>query len=204
MTTAASATTVGCGANIVTTTQFAKSVRECSERRERAARAPACAPACPRHSPGSVPCCARPPACHVVPTPPPPKHVRAPLPPARPPPPPPPSPPTPHPARAGVAPGYGWVNGDAVECAEGSYNPGFNTRACTRCPGSLTTESTRSNSTAACLADRGHYYLRGKAVACAQGTYKDFQGQLRLQRMPRGRHHGLQRGCQDRCCRLQP
>ena len=47
---------------------------------------------------------------------------------------------------------------------------------CSRCPGGLTTERTRSNSTAACVADLGYYYLRGTAVACALGTYKDFKG----------------------------
>ncbi|KAI8467373.1 MAG: hypothetical protein J3K34DRAFT_523771 [Monoraphidium minutum] len=72
-----------------------------------------------------------------------------------------------------VSPGHGWGPGDSsAPCAQGWYNPGFNTRKCTKCPGSLTTLGGNSNSSQDCVAPAGHYYLRGKAVACAQGTYK--------------------------------
>jgi hypothetical protein len=70
-------------------------------------------------------------------------------------------------------PGYGWAAGDASDvCPQGYYNPGYNTRDCTKCPGGLTTVSTTSTSTAQCKAPAGFYYLRGRAIACAQGTYK--------------------------------
>ncbi len=72
-----------------------------------------------------------------------------------------------------VEAGYGWASGNgSTICAVGSYNPGFNTRACTLCPGGLTTAAQGANSSFACLAPPGYYYLRGKAVACAQGFYK--------------------------------
>jgi hypothetical protein len=69
--------------------------------------------------------------------------------------------------------GYGWAEGDGSDvCLQGYYNPGYNTRECTKCPGGLTTEGTESTSTAHCKAPAGFYYLRGRAIACAQGTYK--------------------------------
>ena len=54
----------------------------------------------------------------------------------------------------------------------GFYNPGYNTRVCSKCPGGLTTANEGSTSTAQCKAPAGSYYLRGRAIACAQGTYK--------------------------------
>jgi hypothetical protein len=72
-----------------------------------------------------------------------------------------------------VQAGYGWAPGNgSVICDAGAYNPGFNTRACTRCPGGLTTADQGTNSSTACQAPAGFYYLRGKAIACAQGFYK--------------------------------
>jgi len=72
-----------------------------------------------------------------------------------------------------VVPGYGWASGNSsTVCQPGFYNPGFNTRACTRCPGGLMTETTAANTSTACLAPAGYYYLRGKAIACAQGFFK--------------------------------
>jgi hypothetical protein len=52
-----------------------------------------------------------------------------------------------------VEAGYGWApgNGSAI-CETGAYNPGFNNRACTRCPGGLTTATTGTNSSTACMA----------------------------------------------------
>ena len=65
------------------------------------------------------------------------------------------------PPAAVVQPGFGWAPGDnSSVCPAGSYNPGYNARKCTPCPGGLTT------------AGPGFYYLRGKAVACARGTFK--------------------------------
>lgn len=78
-------------------------------------------------------------------------------------------------------PGYGWTagNADAVVCTRGTYNPGYNNRACTRCPGGLTTgatadgtSATGKTSAASCVAPPGSYYYRGKAVACAKGFFK--------------------------------
>ena len=54
-----------------------------------------------------------------------------------------------------VAPGYGWTLGDATLCPIGSYNAGYNSRTCTRCPGGLTTTSTGANSSQACVAPPG-------------------------------------------------
>lgn len=73
-----------------------------------------------------------------------------------------------------VLPGYGWDFGDlSAECPIGMYNPGFNARKCTPCAGGLTTSATKSLSSQDCVAGKGFYYLRGKAVACARGTYKN-------------------------------
>ncbi|GBF88748.1 hypothetical protein Rsub_01649 [Raphidocelis subcapitata] len=70
-------------------------------------------------------------------------------------------------------PGYAWADGNGSDvCPAGSYNPGYNTRDCTKCPGGLTTVANTSTSTADCKAPGGSYYLRGRAIACAQGTYK--------------------------------
>lgn len=73
-----------------------------------------------------------------------------------------------------VDPGYGWADGDAAEeCPIGTYNPGFNTRRCTRCSGGLTTNGTGSISSMACWAPPGYYYQRGAAEPCSKGTYKE-------------------------------
>ena len=78
----------------------------------------------------------------------------------------------PHPAVARA--GYGWGAGDTTACCpQGFYNPGFNTRKCTKCPGSLTTLAPCSAASQDCMAPKGSYYFRGKAVACARGTYKE-------------------------------
>lgn len=70
-------------------------------------------------------------------------------------------------------PGYGFNRGGAaIACAEGFYNPGFNTRPCSKCPAGLTTNGGTKTSLQQCVAPEGYYYLGGKAVACAQGTYK--------------------------------
>ena len=79
-------------------------------------------------------------------------------------------------------PGYG----PSGECGIGFYNPGGNTRACTRCPGGLTTATATAKSPAECVAPKGSYYLRGKALPCAQGTYKDFEGNADCQKCPDG------------------
>jgi hypothetical protein len=72
-----------------------------------------------------------------------------------------------------VLPGYGWEPKDgSAACPVGTYNPGFNARKCTPCPGGLTTLTTQSKAPQDCLAGVGFYHLRGKAVACARGTYK--------------------------------
>jgi hypothetical protein len=72
-----------------------------------------------------------------------------------------------------VTPGYGWAEADASSiCVVGFYNPGYNNRVCSKCPGGLTTAAEGSTSTAQCKAPAGSYYLRGRAIACAQGTYK--------------------------------
>ncbi|KAI8470423.1 MAG: hypothetical protein J3K34DRAFT_521329 [Monoraphidium minutum] len=76
-----------------------------------------------------------------------------------------------------VKPGYGWGTGDtSAVCEQGWYNPGYNTRKCTKCPGSLTTTGNNMTSSQDCQAPIGSYYLRGKAVACARGTYKEYIG----------------------------
>ena len=54
----------------------------------------------------------------------------------------------------------------------GTYNAGYNQRACTNCPAGLTTSAANSASPTDCVAPKGYYYLRGKAVACAKGTFK--------------------------------
>ncbi|KIZ04286.1 hypothetical protein MNEG_3672 [Monoraphidium neglectum] len=86
-----------------------------------------------------------------------------------------------------VKPGFGWGTGDtSAACDAGFYNPGYNTRKCTKCPGDLTTLGTNSNSTQDCQAPIGSYYLRGKAVACARGTYKTFVGNQDCTSCPTG------------------
>jgi hypothetical protein len=86
-----------------------------------------------------------------------------------------------------VLPGYGWAAGDASAiCEAGSYNPGYNARKCSPCPGGLTTPGQGSNSSQECMAGIGFYYLRGKAVACARGTYKGFIANQDCDKCPTG------------------
>lgn len=73
-------------------------------------------------------------------------------------------------------PGYAWASGDAQECAIGTFNPGFNTRPCNRCPGDLTTVARGTRSQSDCVAPPGHFYSLGKALPCGQGSYKDAAG----------------------------
>ena len=91
-----------------------------------------------------------------------------------------PSPPLPPPSLPAVAsPGYGWAPGDAsVACDIGFYNPGYNNRKCTRCPGSLTTGNQGTVNLQDCKAGPGYYFLSGKAVACAEGFYKPAIGNV--------------------------
>lgn len=86
-----------------------------------------------------------------------------------------------------VNPGYGWAagNGSAI-CEAGTYNPGYNARKCTPCPGGLTTPGQGSNSSQECMAGAGFYYLRGKAVACARGTYKGYIANQDCDKCPTG------------------
>lgn len=95
------------------------------------------------------------------------------------------SPPFP-PPRSTVNPGYGWTASGGVECVAGTFNPGYNTRACTRCPGGLTTTSPGSNRSQDCVAPAGNYFLAGKAVPCAQGTYKPSAGNQDCLKCPAG------------------
>lgn len=68
----------------------------------------------------------------------------------------------------------------------GSFNSGFNVRACTRCQGGLTTPGSGGNSSADCQAPAGSYSLRGSAVPCAQGTYKAAIGNRDCDKCPEG------------------
>ena len=71
-----------------------------------------------------------------------------------------------------VQPGYGWAPGNnAAVCPVGFYNPGYNTRPCSSCPGGMTSPE-GSLSSQSCVAPPGYYYQRGRAVPCAQGYYK--------------------------------
>lgn len=85
-----------------------------------------------------------------------------------------------------VNPGFGWQVGDAVECPLGFYNPGMNTRRCTRCPGSLTTASKGAASPAMCMAPAGFFYSRGRAFPCARGSYKPNLGNHECTACPTG------------------
>ncbi|KAI8467396.1 MAG: hypothetical protein J3K34DRAFT_523791 [Monoraphidium minutum] len=86
-----------------------------------------------------------------------------------------------------VLPGYGWEPGDgALKCAQGWYNPGYNTRKCTRCAGSLTTSAEGTAVPQECKAPAGHFFRRGNAVACAQGTYKEGIGNWDCAKCPEG------------------
>ena len=85
-----------------------------------------------------------------------------------------------------VVPGYGWAASGATICPIGSYNPGYNTRACSKCPAGLTTVAAGANSTAACVAPAGSYYQRGAAVPCAQGTFKVDAGNADCSKCPLG------------------
>lgn len=55
---------------------------------------------------------------------------------------------------------------------QGFYNSGWNSRRCTKCPGSLTTVGVGTISSYSCAAPAGFAYQRGKAIPCAQGTFK--------------------------------
>lgn len=84
-------------------------------------------------------------------------------------------------------PGIGWGPGDtSAPCPVGFYNPGYNNRKCTKCPGSLTTLRDGSFSSQDCMAPKGHYYMRGKAVPCARGTYKDYTANNDCDECPEG------------------
>ena len=86
-------------------------------------------------------------------------------------------------------PGYGWKDGigvSAVACEKGYYNSGYNRRACTQCPGGLTTAGTNSNRTSECIAPAGYYYLNGRAVMCAKGTSKSWDGNGQCDKCPEG------------------
>ena len=86
-----------------------------------------------------------------------------------------------------MRPGYGWAAGDAsAPCPLGFYNPGYNTRPCSRCPGGLTTRAEGALSPAECVAPAGSYYLRGKAIPCAQGTFKEAAGNVDCDECPDG------------------
>ena len=86
-----------------------------------------------------------------------------------------------------VSPGYGWAAGDASAiCAVGSFNPGYNMRTCTKCPGGMTTTSTGKTSPQDCVAPAGSYYLNGKSVPCAQGTFKISVGNRDCDKCPDG------------------
>lgn len=86
-----------------------------------------------------------------------------------------------------VLPGFGWGPGDSsAACPVGTYNPGFNARKCTPCPGGLTTEKDTSTTSQQCVAGKGFYYLRGKAVACARGTYKSVIANQDCDKCPTG------------------
>ena len=85
-----------------------------------------------------------------------------------------------------TSPGYGWAASGATICPSGTYNPGYNTRACSKCPAGLTTTSTGKTSTQDCVAPPGYYYLRGAAVACAQGTFKVAAGNADCTKCPLG------------------
>ena len=86
-----------------------------------------------------------------------------------------------------VSPGYGWAAGDASAiCAVGSFNPGYNMRTCTKCPGGMTTTSTGKTSPQDCVAPAGSYYLNGKSVPCAQGTFKISAGNTDCSKCPTG------------------
>lgn len=86
-----------------------------------------------------------------------------------------------------VLPGHGWGPGDESEpCPIGTYNSGYNTRRCTVCAGGLTTEQERSESVDQCVAPEGSFYLRGRAIACWRGSYKETTGTDGCEPCPEG------------------
>ena len=90
-------------------------------------------------------------------------------------------------ASAVASPGYGWAPGNnSVGCPVGYYNPGYNNRKCTRCPGSLTTAGPAAVNLQDCRAGPGFYYVSGKAVACAEGFYKSYVGNFDCNECPVG------------------
>lgn len=71
-----------------------------------------------------------------------------------------------------LQPGMGMVNGVAAPCQAGAYNGGFNTRACTRCPGGLTTPGKGASTSLQCVAPAGAANLVwrcGRVVCTAAG-----------------------------------
>lgn len=76
-------------------------------------------------------------------------------------------------------PGYGWDSATqaAVECAAGTYNPGWNREACSSCgSGNMTTDAARSTSADQCYTPAGYGNQRDTAgvltaFACPLGTY---------------------------------
>lgn len=87
-----------------------------------------------------------------------------------------------------VKPGYGWTPGDmpAALCPVGFYSPGLNNRRCTRCPGGLTTVAPGSTAVQDCGAPAGSFYLSGKAMPCAKGSFKAEIGNTDCQICPDG------------------
>jgi hypothetical protein len=76
-----------------------------------------------------------------------------------------------------VNPGFSWGPGDSsTPCTTGFFNPGYNTRRCTMCPGGLITLQPGATSATDCTSPPGYYYQRGKALPCPRGTYKESSG----------------------------
>lgn len=67
-----------------------------------------------------------------------------------------------------LQPGQGLIAGIAAACPVATYNAGFNTRACTRCPGALTTVGTGSINKAQCVAPAGELSVK---LPCAWGLF---------------------------------
>lgn len=86
-----------------------------------------------------------------------------------------------------MLPGFGWAFGDGSStCPVGFYNPGYNTRKCTKCAGSLTTLGEGSKAPQECVAPPGFSYQRGRAVPCGRGFYKPLTGNVDCTPCPDG------------------
>ena len=86
-----------------------------------------------------------------------------------------------------VEPGYGWADGQVLECEYGFYNEGSNQRPCTPCGEGYNTSATpnatsgeyKSTSAAACQVDFGFWLgASGGVEACLRGSYKDNLGNV--------------------------